>query len=142
VQAAALACGRSRQVSPTTWSRIDDPSAFRAAFTGSWVLCSEAGLTGHPHAAMEVQADGKFTLLGWNVEGTNWERLPGAENQGQILDKDPVSGRINVVYGGGTTGIVAIWWQGPRSLRLEEAGVTSWDYVAAEDLQPVPAILP
>jgi hypothetical protein len=140
IQAAALACGRSRK--STSVREVIKAGQFRSVVTGTWVLCSEVGLTGHPQAAMEVKADGTFTLLGWNAEGTSWQRLAGAENQGRFVGMD-ANGPITIESGGASAQIVAEWWQGPRSIRLRrlDSGIDH-DYVAADDLAPMPAILP
>jgi hypothetical protein len=115
----------------------------RPFLTRRWVLCSEKGLLQRPQAGVEIRADGRFSLLAWTAEGA-LRPLTGIENEGTVSFRaTDQTGQIDFYADlGGDWILHPVWGTDPRVVSYENNGVERYDYVAAEELSPVPPSAP
>lgn len=130
---AAAACARRSERAFVT--NVEETRAF---LTRRWVLCSAKGLLRRPQAGLEIRADGRFSLLEWTADG-GLRPKTGLENEGAVSFS--ASGPIEF---SGDRGFEAIlhptWGQDPRAVSFDNEGVDRYDYVAADELSPAPAV--
>jgi hypothetical protein len=134
----ATACARRSQRVYVTGT-----AEARPFLTRRWVLCSAKGLLQRPQAGMEIRADGRFSLLAWTAEGA-LRALTGIENEGTVSFRaTDQTGQVDFYADLGGDWIVhPVWGTDPRVVSYDNNGVERYDYVAAEELSPVPASAP
>jgi hypothetical protein len=133
-QAVLDACARRGQRAPLSGPGL------RPALTRRWLVCSALGLFHRPQAGLELTADGRITLLAWGP-GATLVPLRGVDNEGTFdfyqerqLNLSSDLGGTVITHPELSTGLRGLW--------INNNGVHTYDYVAAEDVDLAAVMVP